>query len=136
MQGKDRLHVLKATLAKNEWTEDFSKTVAEDRAPWSSCPRDAKLLSFAKLPDLLSALAARVEEISSQTNRTVEMVRSLIDAMRQPHQKRELAPVAAPNDDDIVADDLDLNRDVPLRELTASVAPTLFKRPRAKSSLA
>ena len=41
VQGKERLHVLKATLAKNEWKEDFTKTIAEDRIAWSACSPSA-----------------------------------------------------------------------------------------------
>ena len=85
VQGKERLHVLKTTLAKNEWKEDFTKTVAEDRTPWSACSREVKLQSFVKLPELLAALATRVEEVASQTSKTVETVRSLIDTMKEPH---------------------------------------------------
>src|SRR3954469_10572698 len=84
VQGKDRIHVLKATLEKNEWKESFTKIVAEDRTPWSACSREVKLQSFAMLPELLGNLAARVEEVSTQTTRTIETVRELIEAMKQP----------------------------------------------------
>jgi hypothetical protein len=126
VQGKERLHVLKATLAKNEWKEDFTKTVAEDRIPWSSCSREVKLQSFVKLPELLSALATRVEEVATQTSRTVETVRSLIDTMKEPHDPGRPAVEL----DNVVEDEFDLPRDIPLHELTVSAAPTLFKRPR------
>src|SRR5436305_10882495 len=67
VQGKDRIYVLKVTLEKNEWKENFTKIVAEDRTPWSACSREVKLQSFAMLPELLGNLAARVEEVASQT---------------------------------------------------------------------
>ena len=128
VQGKERLHVLKATHAKNEWKEDFTKTVAEDRIPWSACSRELKLQSFVKLPELLAALAARVEEVATQTSKTVETVRSLIDSMKEPHDPEIRAEE---RDDEVeVEDDFEMPRDVPLEELTASAAPSLFKRPR------
>jgi len=126
VQGRERLHVLKATLAKNEWKEDFTKTVAEDRIPWSACSREVKLQSFVKLPELLAALATRVEEVATQTSRTVETVRSLIDTMKEPHEPIGRADEA----EDPVEDEFNVPRDIPLHELTASAAPTLFKRPR------
>jgi len=134
VQGKDRLHVLKTTHAKNEWQDDFSKAAGEERTPWSACAREVKLQSFAKLPELLAALAARVEEVTSQTTRTVESVRSLIEAMKTPHQAETTSVEITTADE--VADDYDLRRDVSLQELTATVAPTLFKRPRPKSGAA
>jgi hypothetical protein len=132
VQGKDRLHVLKSTLEKNAWQDDVSKAVSEERTPWPACSRELKLQSFAKLPELLGTLAARVEEVTSQTARTVATVRSLIDAMKQPHSAE---PVGA-TEPEPESDDYDLPRDLPLHELTASVAPTLFKRPRPKSGAA
>src|SRR4051794_37661857 len=50
VQGQDRIYVLKATLEKDEWKENLTKIVAEDRTPWSACSREAKLQSFAMLP--------------------------------------------------------------------------------------
>ena len=132
VQGKDRLHVLKATLAKSEWKEDFSKTVAEDRTPWSACSREVKLQSFVKLPELLGTLATRVDEVASQTSKTVETVRALIDAMKEPPQREH----SAAEKSDEVEDELESAREVPLHELTVSAAPTLFKRPRPKSGAA
>jgi hypothetical protein len=138
VQGKDRLHVLKATHEKHDWSEDLSKTVSEDRTPWPACSREMKLQSFAKLPELLTNLANKVEEVTSQTSRTIETVRALIDAMKAPHEPAA-APADGPGDDrdgDDSGEDLEVARDVPLRELTASAAPTLFKRPRPRSGAA
>src|SRR3954447_12178237 len=84
VQGKDRIYVLKATLEKNEWKENFTKIVAEERTPWSTCSREVKLQSFAMLPELLGNLAARVDEVSTQTPRTIETVRELIEVIKQP----------------------------------------------------
>ena len=59
VQGKDRIYVLKATLEQDEWKENFTKIVAEDRTPWSACPRELRLQSFTMLPELLGNLAAQ-----------------------------------------------------------------------------
>jgi hypothetical protein len=127
VQGKERVYVLKATLEKNEWKENFTKIVAEDRTPWSACSREVKLQSFALLPELLGNLAGRVEEVSNQTTRTIETVRALIEVMKQsPAGENELEH----DPGDPVADE---PVDVPLHELTVSAAPSLFKRPRPKA---
>jgi hypothetical protein len=127
VQGKERVYVLKATLEKNEWKENFTKIVAEDRTPWSACSREVKLQSFALLPELLGNLAGRVEEVSNQTTRTIETVRALIEVMKQsPAGENELEH----DPGDPVADE---PVDVPLHELTVSAAPSLFKRPRSKA---
>jgi hypothetical protein len=128
VQGKDRIYVLKATLEKNEWKENFTKIVAEDRTPWTACSREVKLQSFALLPELLGNLAVRVDEVSNQTTRTIETVRALIDVMKQSpagERERELE-----HDPGVVDDDKPV--DVPLHELTVSASPNLFKRPRSK----
>ncbi len=77
-----------------------------------------KLQSFAMLPELLGSLAARVEEVATQTTRTVERVRDLLDAMRQP---AATGPAAT-------------EEIVPLQELSIHASPALFKRPRAGRS--
>ena len=134
VQGKERIYVLKATLEKNEFKENFTKIVAEDRTPWSACSREIKLQSFALLPELLGNLAARVDEVASQTTRTVETVRALIEVMKQPHahpRADELVDDRADEAEENANEDPDIV-DVPLHELTLSAAPELYKRPRAR----
>jgi hypothetical protein len=155
VQGKDRIYVLRATFEKNEWNESFGKLVAEDRTPWSACPREVRLQSFALLPELLANLAVRVEEVVNQTTRTSETVRGLIQAMKlplpqqqpQPRSRSEAEAGAAPatvsvpvpvnptglqDQDTLEDDDEPENATVPLQELTINAAPNLFKRPRGK----
>jgi hypothetical protein len=123
--GKNRLYVLRATLETNEWKEQVTKVVAEERTPWGACPREIKLQSFAMLPELLASLASRVDEVASQTSRTVEKVRELLDAMRQPTAPPlgppQRLPEPEPEDE----------APRPLEELSVHSAPDLFKRPRA-----
>jgi len=146
VQGKDRIYVLKATLEKNEWKENFTKIVAEDRTPWADCSREVKLQSFAMLPELLGNLAARVDDVATQTSRTVEMVRELIEVMKLPRQRSEptLAataaaapspiPIPAPlSESEAEVEEPDPQPEpVPLQELTISAAPGLYRRPRAR----
>ena len=133
VQGKERIYVLKATLEKNEWKENFTKIVAEDRTPWSSCSREVKLQSFNMLPELLGNLAARVEDVSNQTSRTVETVRELIEAMKQPPPLPRTPTEATDYEQPPVMIEVAEPEEVPLEELTVSAAPNLFKRPRAKA---
>lgn len=79
--GRTRIHVLTATLEKAEGSEQFTQIVAEERTPWPLCAREAKLHSFAMLPELLGTLAAKAEEIASQTTKTSETVRQLLETM-------------------------------------------------------
>jgi hypothetical protein len=132
IQGRDRIYVLKATLEKDEGNENFTRVVAEDYTPWASCSRELKLQSFALLPELLGNLAARVEELTLQTARTIETVRDQLHVMRQPpHTPPTLAEPGPADDVDDEASE-PKPEPVPLEELTVSAAPTLFKRPRSK----
>ena len=146
VQGRDRIYVLKATLEKNEWKENFTKLVAEDRTPWTDCSREVKLQSFALLPELLGNLAARVDDVATQTGRTIETVRELIEVMKLPRQRSEptLAataaaapspiPIPAPlSESEAEVEEPDPRPEpVPLQELTISAAPGLYRRPRAR----
>jgi hypothetical protein len=128
VNGRDRIYILKATLEKTEWKESFTKIVDEDRTPWSACSREVKLQSFALLPELLGNLATRVEEVATQTYRTVQTVRELLDVMRQPAPTVELEPPYDPPAPDSPVP----GEATSLHELTASAAPSLFKRPRPR----
>src|SRR5438128_942165 len=67
--GKYRLHVLNATLDRAEGKDQFTQIVGEERTPWLSCSREVRLQSFAMLPDLLTMLATKVNEITTQTTK-------------------------------------------------------------------
>lgn len=127
VSGKNRLYVLTATLDKNEWKEPYTQIIAEERTPWAACSREVKLQSFAMLPELLGSLATRVEEVASQTAKTVEAVRELLDIMRRPLEAPEPVPAGAPSPSPPPppppSNDLDL---------TVTSDPTLFKRPRPR----
>jgi hypothetical protein len=79
--GRNRVHVLTAVLDRAEGSDQYTQIVSEERNPWPLCPREVKLHSFAMLPELLGTLAAKAEEIASQTCRTSEAVRHLIETM-------------------------------------------------------
>jgi len=84
--GRHRLHILTATLERDEATDQYTQIVAEERTPWPLCPRETKLHSFAMLPELLGALTAKAEEIATQTSRTSEVVRQLLEMMGRHSQ--------------------------------------------------
>jgi hypothetical protein len=136
LSGRERVYVLKVTLEKAEWKEQFTKIVNEECTPWSACSREVKLQSFALLPELLGNLATRVEEVAVQTSRTVQTVRDLLDAMRQPAPPAELEPLPPPTPEPAPAHEPEPSpppsEAISLHELTASSAPNLFKRPRPK----
>ncbi|MFO0910577.1 MAG: hypothetical protein U0794_19895 [Isosphaeraceae bacterium] len=79
--GKYRVHVLNATLDRPDGKDAFTQIVGEERTPWLSCSREVRLQSFAMLPEVLSLLAAKVNEIASQTSKTVETVREVLKSM-------------------------------------------------------
>jgi len=45
---------------------------------WANCPRDMKLLSFQKLPDLLDALAVEMERLLEQVDVGYEAIQAMI----------------------------------------------------------
>ncbi|WP_406696839.1 hypothetical protein V5E97_38205 [Singulisphaera sp. Ch08] len=92
--GRNRLHILAATLERGEGSDQFTQIVSEERIPWPLCPRETKLHSFAMLPELLGTLALKAEEITAQTSRTSETVRQLLKTMgRHSHGSAEPALV-------------------------------------------
>jgi len=94
--GRNRLHVLVATLERGDGSDQFTQIVNEERVPWPLCPRETKLHSFAMLPELLGTLAAKAEEIAAQTSRTSETVRQLLETMgRHSHGFEEPALIGA-----------------------------------------
>lgn len=79
--GKYRLHILNATIDKADNKDQYTQIVGEERTPWLSCSREVRLQSFAMLPELLSVLAAKVNEITTQTTKTVETVREVLKSI-------------------------------------------------------
>src|SRR5687768_2402507 len=53
-----RIHVYHETCERDD-DGAFTTVVAEERIPWSSCPRQLKLRSFARLPELLHQIAVK-----------------------------------------------------------------------------
>jgi hypothetical protein len=85
--GKYRLHVLNATLDRVEGKDQFTQIIGEERTPWLSCSREVRLQSFSMLPEVLSQLATKINEITNQTTKTVETVREVLKSMgRYPTQ--------------------------------------------------
>lgn len=125
--GKYRLHILNATLDRAEGKDQFTQIIGEERTPWLSCSREVRLQSFAMLPDLLSLLATKINEITAQTTKTVETVREVLKSMgRYPSPTGNLGggsvAVDATIDDGFVTNGIMVN----------PVGSDLFKRPKAK----
>ncbi|MGE3819583.1 MAG: hypothetical protein AB7I30_09115 [Isosphaeraceae bacterium] len=128
--GKYRLHVLNATLDRPDGKEQFTQIVGEERTPWLSCSREVRLQSFAMLPEVLNLLAAKVTEITSQTTKTVETVRSLLRSMGRstPHAATgpgNPTPAPEPTHHDADEDRFATNG-------FAGASGDLFKRPKVK----
>ncbi|MFI5461449.1 MAG: hypothetical protein ACHRXM_39110 [Isosphaerales bacterium] len=47
---------------------------------WANCPRDVKLLSFTKLPELLDELAVQVEKVLDQVDVGYDAIQAMIPA--------------------------------------------------------
>ena len=62
--------------------------------PWVSAPRDLKLRSFSKLPELLTQLAEEAERLTDAASLTAHAVRDILKAL--PH----MAGIDAPNKPD------------------------------------
>lgn len=79
--GTYRVHVTAETCRKDDNYVDGWDTLSTEETPWSSCPREMKLQSFAKLPELLGMIADRALKLTEETTRTTETVRDLLSAM-------------------------------------------------------
>ncbi|GAC1467632.1 MAG: hypothetical protein NVSMB9_09420 [Isosphaeraceae bacterium] len=81
VSGKYRLHVLNATLDRADGKDQFTQIVGEERTPWLSCSREVRLQSFSMLPEVLTLLATKINEITTQTTKTIETVREVLKSM-------------------------------------------------------
>jgi len=79
--GKFRIAVT-ATLC--EMLENTTKFMPDEDNPpiaWGSCPRDIKLESFGRLPELLEKIADRASELSQAATDTTKTVKEILDAV-------------------------------------------------------
>ncbi len=58
-----------------------------EQTPWANCPRDMKLLSFQKLPELLDELAKQMEGLLDQADVGCQAIQSMIPV--EPAGKRK-----------------------------------------------
>ena len=128
--GKYRLHVLNATLDRAEGKDQFTQIIGEERTPWLSSSREVRLQSFAMLPELLTMLANKINEITAQTTKTVETVREVLKSMgRYPHPTNNNTHVhVGPN---TVGDSHDEGYSTS-GIVVNSAGSDLFKRPKIK----
>jgi hypothetical protein len=78
--GRYRLHVLTVTFRKQD-DEVGEQAEAEERMPWSSCPREVKLRAFAMLPELLNALAEEAARLAEQAKATTQQVQNILEVI-------------------------------------------------------
>ncbi|MEW4570102.1 hypothetical protein AB1L88_19730 [Tautonia sp. JC769] len=74
-EGKFRLYVAEYTIYHDGEGDNYKET------PWSSCPRDLKLASFQKIPDLLADLTKKVEQAIKETEGTGKTIQELLKAI-------------------------------------------------------
>ena len=126
--GKYRVHVLNATLDKSDGKDQFTQIVGEERTPWLSCSREVRLQSFSMLPEVLSQLAGKISEITTQTTRTVETVREVLKSMgRYP---TTATPI--PNGQPYVRPESQDEEFAGNGYVVSSSGSDLFKRPKVK----
>ncbi len=126
--GKYRVHVLNATLDKSDGKDQFTQIVGEERTPWLSCSREVRLQSFSMLPEVLSQLAGKINEITTQTTRTVETVREVLKSMgRYP---TTATPI--PNGQPYVRPESQDEEFAGNGYVVSSSGSDLFKRPKVK----
>jgi hypothetical protein len=128
--GKYRVHVLNATLDRADGKDQFTQIVGEERTPWLSCSREVRLQSFSMLPELLSLLAAKISEITSQTTRTVETVRGLLKSVGRYPQNGHASAFSVGQRDELGEEDGD-ELDAPGFVVSAT-SSDLFKRHKIK----
>src|SRR5690348_4821738 len=75
--GKHRSYVVESLEREHEDVVGWD-VISEDHTPWSSCSREVKLASFAKLPDLLGKIADEAEKLSRETVETSKTVRDIL----------------------------------------------------------
>ncbi len=61
--------------------------ICYEQTPWANCPRDMKLLSFQKLPELLDELARQVEALLDQVDVGYDAIQAIIPA--EPPAKKK-----------------------------------------------
>jgi hypothetical protein len=81
------IHVLEETGVLDrdgQWDYSVSKQVIL----WPSCSREMKLQSFEKLPELLSAIIAKAEQLAKTADETASKVEELMGAVVGAHQSQ------------------------------------------------
>jgi hypothetical protein len=81
LAGKYRLHVLITTERQNLATPWDNGIISSEQTAWSSCPREVKLQSFSKLPELLGILAEKADQLAREVSETSTTVRDLLSAI-------------------------------------------------------
>jgi hypothetical protein len=92
--GQYRICVNHVTeVAGGRYVGDFDFH-SEEYVPWSSCPREVKLGSYAKLPELLDSIAEETAKLTDKAEETTATVRGLIDLPSSDASEPAAAPAA------------------------------------------
>jgi len=75
------VHVVAESRRKEAGPPEVWETISGEEIPWSSCPREVKLRSFALLPELLEQIAGKGLELAEETAETNATVRDVFAAI-------------------------------------------------------
>lgn len=78
--GKYRVHIIETTIRND--SNGGRTAISEDHLHWACCPREIKLKSFAKLPELLVALADAADRMIADAEGIEEEAGKILDAIR------------------------------------------------------
>jgi predicted nuclease with RNAse H fold len=84
LRGDFSIHVLNATFREDPSVADAWIEVAREKTPWRGLSREFKLMSFAKLPELLDDIFARAEELAEKAEAAGETVGSMLSSLGIP----------------------------------------------------
>lgn len=119
--GKYRVFIL-----RNSFDEDSGEPLCSGQTPWSSAPREDKLLSFSKLPELLGLIADGAKRLADESTKTVSEVLSLIGPIvtkpdgGDPPPTNPNPPNSRPNPP-VIATQLRPRRQTPANQTTRSI---------------
>lgn len=84
VNGKFCIHVVEAVESVLGMDNGVWRRLSTERTPWASCPRDLKLRSFVRLPELLETIADRAKGLADEADRAIETVKGFLAAMHTP----------------------------------------------------
>lgn len=77
----------------------YERTIRQESMPWAAAPRDLKLKSFEKLPELLTEIAKEIARAVARTEATADAAKQVLAAPRVESPGHRAAPAQRPADD-------------------------------------